>query len=143
MQPGELLVLPPWVSLAMLPKPSTDDAPAESEAGSAPGNAAHDPHASAATILHFALPGDSAAMSSLAMPADFERGQRQGRPAAEPSPESGGAGGAEPSSNVTAAQQLSAHAQNSAPEGLCNATRWWAFGSPVAVYDLVQARPRC
>ena len=123
LQMGDLLILPPWVSLytVPIPKPIQSSGRA-SQRGAAHGTAgeqavldaplsplrraAQSPGADV-TLMHFALPGNSASTAGLYLPMRMPAGS------------------------------FSAFAGD---DQHCMDKQWWAFGNGVAVYDLSQVR---
>ena len=158
LQAGDLLLLPPWVSVHTLPsrnfttpgstqtpsgKPAIPLGDATATVRSAIGGAANAAKALAkqeqpqalnravasgahASVLHFALPGVSAATAGTLLPIRMSAGRAMH--------------GQQGSSDDT--QDGAGSDTESAGEGECAAEQWWSFGSVVGVYDLSRVRAR-
>jgi hypothetical protein len=124
--------------------------------GSTRGLQRADPDASTATVLHFVIPGDASATTAAALPANFNQGHFQGdrdaaaaaavtTAAANVRKRDWGDGGEQRRALSGEPDVLVGGEKGTTTSGgqTCSAVRWWAYGNPVAVYNLPEVRPFC
>ena len=118
-----MLILPPWLNMMALPTPdeaSLSMPPSHLPDGMQPKHRGqqHDvPSENSTVLLHFALPGHSPDTAGTLLHMDMAAGKKR--------------------KLFFDKDKVQA---SDAEAGVCRPEQWWAFGSGVAVYDLMQVR---